>query len=331
VNLIECVPNFSEGRNTHTLGAIKSSLEQSPGIHLLGSEWGQSVNRSVFTFAGEPENVVNAAYRAIRLASELIDMKVHQGEHPRIGACDVCPLIPLDNNPESMEICVDASRKLAKLVGEHLNIPVFLYGASASHIDRQELASLRRGGYEGLSAKANDENYIPDFGPAIFNAKSGATVIGARNILVAYNISLNTTSREVAMQIAKQLRVARSQSKSTDELKAVKAMAWVIDDPEFKCAQISMNLMDYKITGMFEVFQKVKSLAQELGVCVTGSEIVGLVPLAALSDVALKSSSAYQDASISKQVQRAIDFLGLNLHYSFEPEAKILDFALNKL
>ena len=328
MTLIECVPNFSEGRNKHTLGEIKNHLSQDSQIYLLGSESGESVNRSVFTFVGEPENVIDAAYRAISVASELIDMQKHKGVHPRIGACDVCPFIPLDRDPSSMEICIEASRKLAKKVGNDLKIPVFLYGESASNTDRRELASLRRGGYEGLASKMLDKNYAPDFGPSIFNPRSGATVIGARPILVAYNISLSTTSLQIAEQIAKQIRVARCDE---NEFKAVKAMGWVIDDHDFNCAQISMNLLDYRTTGIFEVFQRVKFLAETLGVRVTGSEIVGLVPLAALLDVAFKISPAYQDASQDELIQQAIDYLGLNLHYRFEPEAKILDFALIKL
>jgi len=329
VTWIECVANFSEGRNKETLSEIEKALTSNLPVRLLGSESGQSANRSVFTFAAEPEPIVQAAYQAISVASELIDMQGHKGEHPRIGACDVCPFIPLDDKPESMQICKDASLKLAKLVGENLKIPVFLYGESASHIDRRELAALRRGGYEGLAAKAKDKDYLPDFGPAVFNARSGATVIGARPILVAYNISLNTNSRQIAQHIAKQLRVARRSNEN--ELKTVKAMGWVIEDQNYNCAQISMNLMDYKTTGMFEVFQKVKLEAESVGVEVTGSEIVGLVPLLALLDVAQKTGRAFQDASLSELVAIAIDYLGLNLHYSFEPEAKILDFALNKL
>ncbi|MCW5822667.1 MAG: glutamate formimidoyltransferase [Cyanobacteria bacterium TGS_CYA1] len=329
MTLIECVPNFSEGRNKHTLGEIKKALTLNSKVHLLGSESGESVNRSVLTFVGEPEAVIKSAYEAISVASKLIDMQVHQGVHPRMGACDVCPLIPLDQNPQSMEICINASYKLAKMVGENLGIPVYLYGESASHQDRRELASLRRGGYEGLLSKMQDEKYAPDFGPSVFNARSGATVIGARAILVAYNISLNTTSLSIAEQIAKQLRLARNSNEN--ELKAVKAMGWVIDDHDFKCAQISMNLMDYQTTGMYEVFQKVKREAKALGVDVTGSEVVGLVPLACLLDVGRKISRSYQGGSQDELVKKAIDFLGLNLHYPFEPEAKILDFALIKL
>lgn len=329
MTLIECVPNFSEGRNEQTLGEIKKALCSNSQIHLLGNESGESVNRSVFTFVGEPDAVIKGAYEAISVATRLIDMQVHQGVHPRMGACDVCPLIPLDKKKESMELCIEASFKLAKMVGDNLGIPVYLYGESASHEDRRELASLRRGGYEGLPSKMQDAKYAPDFGPSFFNARSGATVIGARPILVAYNISLNTTSLATAEQIAKQLRAARNSNEN--ELKAVKAMGWVIDDHDFKCAQISMNLMDYKTTGMYEVFQKVQNEAKALGVEVTGSEVVGLVPLAALLDVGRKISSSYQDSSEDQIVKRAIDFLGLNLHYPFEPEAKILDFALNKL
>lgn len=329
MTLIECVPNFSEGQNTNTLNEIEKAITTNEHVRLLGRESGHSANRSVFTFVAEPKQIVQAAYQAISVASKLIDMQVHKGEHPRIGACDVCPFIPLDDKPQSMEICKDASLRLAKLVGEDLNIPVFLYGESASQVDRRELATLRKGGYEGLAAKVKDKNYLPDFGPEIFNARSGATIIGARPILVAYNISLNTNSRQIAKHIAKQLRAARSSNEN--ELKTVKAMGWVIDDPNYHCAQISMNLMDYKTTGLFEVFQKVKSEAQAVGVRVTGSEVVGLVPLAALLDAAQKTGSAYQDAPIRELVARAIDYLGLNVHYSFEPEAKILDFALNKL
>lgn len=328
MTVIECVPNFSEGRNQVVLDGLKGILGSTPRVKLLGYESGQSVNRSVFTLAGDAEEIVVMLYGAIA-ASQAIDMRKHTGEHPRLGACDVCPFIPLDDKPESMQVCVEASRKLGKMVGEELSVPVFLYGESASHISRRELAALRKGGYEGLAAKLQDPEYAPDFGPVKFNARSGATVIGARQILVAYNISLNTKSREIAQAIAKEVRESKLNPNSG--LKSVKAMGWVIEDENFNCAQVSMNLMDYKTTGMYEAFVKVSAGAEKLGAKVTGSEVVGLVPLEALLNTAKQTGKAYQDVSEKELVSRAIDFLGLNLHYKFDPEAKILDYALKKL
>lgn len=327
MTIIECVPNFSEGRNQQILDCLRKTMGETL-VHLIGYESGQSVNRSVFTLVGEPQKVVQVLYAAISISSNLIDMRKHKGEHPRIGACDVCPFIPLDDKPESMQVCVEASRKLGKMVGEQLNVPVFLYGESASHISRRELAALRRGEYEGLAAKLQDPDYAPDYGPAKFNARSGATVIGARQILVAYNISLNTKSREIAQAIAKEVRESKL---SGSGLKSVKAMGWVIEDENYNCAQVSMNLMDYKRTGMYEAFVKVSAAAEKLGAKVTGSEVVGLVPLEALLNTAKQTGKAYQDIPEKELVSRAIDFLELNLHYQFNPEAKILDYALKKL
>lgn len=329
MTVIECVPNFSEGRNRQVLDGLRTILASTPRVKLLGYESGQSVNRSVFTLAGDAQEIVQLLYGAIAAASESIDMRKHTGEHPRIGACDVCPFIPLDDKPESMQVCVESSRKLGKMVGDDWDIPVFLYGESASHINRRELAALRRGGYEGLEAKLKDPEYAPDFGPTKFNARSGATIIGARKILIAYNISLNTKSREIAQAVAKEVRESKLNPNSG--LKSVKAMGWVIEDENFNCAQVSMNLMDYKTTGMYEAFVKVSAAAEKLGAKVTGSEVVGLAPLEALLNTAKKTGKAYQDVPEAELVSRAIDFLGLNLHYEFNPEAKILDYALKKL
>ena len=297
--LIECVPNFSEGRDPEVIRRITARIESVEGATLLHVDPGKATNRTVVTFAGAPDAVVEAAFRAIAEAAELIDMRRHAGEHPRMGATDVCPLIPISGI--SMEETAEHARRLAERVGRELELPVYLYEAAQPDPGRKNLAVIRAGEYEGLARKLADPAWKPDFGPATFNAKSGATVIGARDFLVAYNVNLNTTSTRRANAVAFDVREAGRPKREghpltgkpvTDAagqpvmepgtLKAVKAIGWYI--AEYGIAQVSMNLTDLRVTPLHVAFDEVCRAADARGLRVTGSELVGLVPLAALLD-----------------------------------------------
>lgn len=297
--LIECVPNFSEGRNHNIIQQITEQIEKVDGVKLLNVDPGKATNRTVVTFAGSPEQVIEAAFEAIKKASELIDMSKHKGEHPRMGATDVCPLIPISGI--SMDEVVKYSKKLAEKVAKELNIPVYLYENSASCAERKNLADIRSGEYEGFAKKIKEPNWKPDFGPSEFNKKSGATVIGARDFLVAYNINLNTTStrraNSIAFDIRERGRVKRENGSITGKiikdkdgnpeyipgtLKEVKGIGWYID--EYGIAQLSLNLTNIHITPIHVAFEEACKKAEERGVRVTGSELIGLVPLNAILD-----------------------------------------------
>ena len=297
--LIECVPNFSEGNDMSIIDQITNEIESIDGVKLLDVDPGKATNRTVVTFVGEPEAIVEAAYLAIKKAAELIDMSKHKGEHPRMGATDVCPLVPISNI--TMEETVEYARKLGKRVGEELNIPVYCYEFAAFKEERKNLAVCRSGEYEGLEKKLNDPKWAPDFGQPTFNAKAGATAIGARNFLIAYNFNLNTTSTRRANAIAFDVReagrvkregnpltgkiVKDAQGKTVripGTLKKTKAIGWYIE--EYGIAQISMNLTDITVTPIHIAFDEVCKKARERGIRVTGSELVGLVPLQAILD-----------------------------------------------
>ena len=296
--LIECVPNFSEGRDMSVIKQITDAIETVEGVKLLDVDPGAATNRTVVTFVGEPEPVIEAAVRAIGKASELIDMRQHSGEHPRMGATDVCPLVPISNI--TMDETAEYARQLGKRVGEELSIPVFLYEKAASRPERQNLATIRAGEYEGMEKKLKDPNWIPDFGNG-FNPTAGVTAVGARDFLVAYNVNLNTTSvrraNSVAFDVREQGRVKREGNPITGpvvrdekgeavripgECKAVKGIGWFID--EYGIAQISMNLTDISITPLHEAFEACRRSATRRGLRVTGSELVGLVPLKVMLD-----------------------------------------------
>jgi glutamate formiminotransferase / formiminotetrahydrofolate cyclodeaminase len=293
--LIECVPNFSEGRDPEIIRQITDAIAAVEGVQLLDVDPGKATNRTVVTFVGAPEAVVEAAFQGIRQASLLIDMKAHTGEHPRMGATDVCPLVPVSGI--SMEETVEWAKRLAARVGEELSIPVYLYEAAASRPERRNLATIRTGEYEALPEKLADPNWAPDFGPARFNARSGATVIGARDFLVAYNVNLNTTSvrraNSIAFDVREQGRVLRDGDPVTGPVrtgedgeplrqpgacKAVKAIGWYIE--EYGIAQVSMNLTDINVTPLHIAFEASCRSAEARGMRVTGSELVGMVPLA---------------------------------------------------
>ena len=345
--IVECVPNFSEGRVTSVVSAIAQSIIDVAGVRLLGVEPDKDYNRSVVTFIGEPDAVIEAAFRATKMAALRIDMSKHKGKHPRIGATDVVPFIPIAG--VSMEDCIEYSRHYAKRVAEELKIPVYLYEAAASSPERKNLSDIRKGEYEGLPAKLRDPKWKPDFGPAKFNSKTGALAVGARNFLVAYNINLNTTSTRranaIAFDIRERGRVKRKGDALTGEiiqdekgqpvfepgsLKSVKAIGWYIK--EYDIAQISINLTDITVTPIHIAFDEACKHAEERGVRVTGSELVGLVPLRAMLEAGkyfLKKQQRSSGVSDRELIKIAIKSLGLNDLYEFKPGEKIIEYMLN--
>lgn len=337
--LIECVPNISEGRNEAKIKAITAVVETVEGVKLLDVDPGKATNRTVITFVGEPEPVIEAAFLLIKKAAELIDMRGHRGEHPRFGATDVCPLVPISGI--TMEETVKYAHKLAKRVGEELNIPVYCYENAAKEEKRKNLANCRSGEYEGLKEKLNDVAWEPDFGPAIFNEqvqKSGATAISARDFLIAYNVNLNSTSTRRANAIAFDIREAGRLVKENGvekrvpgKLKAVKGIGWFID--EYGIAQISYNLTNISITSMHVAFDETCKAAQERGLRVTGSELVGLIPLKAMLDAAdyfLIKQERSLGCSEKEKVKIAIKSLGLDELKPFNPDEKIIEYILEK-
>ena len=284
--IIECVPNFSEGRDVSKIEQITTEVEKVPGVKLLDVAPDADHNRTVLTFVGEPDSIKKASYNAIARAAEIIDMAKHQGQHPRLGACDVCPFIPIQN--ATMAECVDVAKELAAEVGEKLRIPAFLYGEAARFPERKDLASIRAGQYEGLEAKLRDYRWKPDYGPATFNKKSGATVIGAREFLVAYNVYLNTTHKEIAYKIARIIRESGCMATGDGGQKiripgifrSVKAVGISLE--ESGVAEVSMNLTNYRVAPMHLVFEKIKQLGQLGGASILYSEIVGLIPKEAM-------------------------------------------------
>jgi len=346
--LLECVPNFSEGNDAAVIRAITSQVETVDGVRLLDVDPGRATNRTVVTFVGEPEAVVEAAVRAASRAAELIDMSRHHGEHPRFGATDVCPLVPVAGI--TMEETVAFARELGRRLGEEAGIPVYLYENAATVPERRNLATVRAGEYEGLKEKLADPRWKPDFGPAEFNPRTGATAVGARDFLVAYNVNLNTTSTRranaIAFDVREKGRVKRRGNPLTGEivrdaegrpvwepgtLKCVKAIGWFIE--EYGIAQISMNLTNISVTPVHVAFEEVCRKAAERGIRVTGSELVGMIPLAAMLDAGRhflrkqKRSTGIADAEILKI---GIKSLGLDDLKPFRPEEKIIELMLAK-
>lgn len=341
--IIECVPNFSEGRDLNIIQQICNAIESVDGIKLLDVDPGKATNRTVITFVGEPEAVVLSAFQAIKKASELIDMRKHFGEHPRMGATDVCPFIPISNI--TLEECVSWSKKLAKKVAEELNIPTYLYEAAAQKPERKNLATIRSGEYEGLDKKIVLPEWKPDFGEAKFNAKSGATVIGARNFLVAFNVNLNTTSvrraNSIAFDVREQGRVLTDSNgkKIIDEngepkrqegtCKSVKAIGWFIE--EYGIAQVSMNLTDINITPVHIAFDECMKSAFQRGMRVTGSELIGLIPLQAMLDAGkyfLEKQKRSIGVSEPELIKIAVKSMGLDDLQKFDPEKKIIEYVM---
>lgn len=344
--IIECVPNFSEGVNLSIIKEITNEIELIEGVRLLNVDPGKATNRTVVTFVGNPQAVINAAFLAIKKAGELIDMTTHKGEHPRMGATDVCPLIPIANI--SMEETANWAKKLGERVGKELLIPVYLYEAAQPNKDRSNLSVIRAGEYEGFFKKINLPEWKPDFGPANFDVKRGATVIGARDFLVAYNVNLNTTSTRRANSVAFDVREAGRVKREKDpingkivndangnpvsipgSLKSVKAIGWYIE--EYGVCQISMNLTNINVTPLHIAFNEVCKKATERGIRVTGSELVGLVPLKCLTDAG-KYFLTQQQRSIGvsekELIKIAIKTMGLDELSPFNPEERVIEYLL---
>jgi len=340
--LIECVPNFSEGNDMNIINQITAEIEKVEGVRLLNVDPGKATNRTVVTMVGEPAKVIDAAFLAIKKAGELIDMSKHKGEHPRMGATDVCPLIPIANI--SMEETAKYAQQLAKRVGEELQLPVYLYEAAQPDKTRSNLSVIRAGEYEGFAKKITDPVWKPDFGPAVFDAKRGATVIGARDFLVAYNVNLNTTSTRranaIAFDIREAGRVKRVNGKVVNDengkpvnipgsLKSVKAIGWFIE--EYGIAQISINLTNINITPVHIAFDEVCKKGAERGIRVTGSELVGLIPLKAMTDAGkyfLKKQQRSTGVSEKELIKIAIKSMGLDELGPFKPEERIIEYML---
>jgi glutamate formiminotransferase/formiminotetrahydrofolate cyclodeaminase len=344
--IIECVPNFSEGRDMSIIKQITDIIDAVEGVKLLDVDPGKDTNRTVVTFVGSPEQVSQAAFLAVKKASEIIDMSKHHGEHPRMGATDVCPFVPVSGI--TMEETADYARKLAKRLGEELKIPVYCYEYAAFEEKRRNLANCRSGEYEGLRKKLADPAWKPDFGPAVFNPKAGATAVGARDFLVAFNVNLNTASIRRANSIAYDIREKGRPMKEGDPvtgkivkdkhgeqvmipgtLKSVKAIGWYIE--EYGIAQISMNLTNISVTPVHIAFDEVCRKADDRGLRVTGSELVGLIPLKAMLDAGkyfLRKQQRSAGVSDDELIKIAVKSMGLNDIYKFNPEEKIIEFVM---
>lgn len=344
--LIECVPNFSEGRDQGVIRQITEAVESVEGVSLLNVDPGATTNRTVVTFVGSPEAAVEAAFRAIQKAAELIDMRKHKGAHPRMGATDVCPFIPVSN--VSWEEAIACANKLGKRVGEELSIPVYLYERAAKHKSRSNLSVIRAGEYEGFSEKIKQPEWKPDFGPVVFNEKSGATVIGARDFLVAYNVNLNTKSvrraNSVAFDVREQGRIKTKDGTPSGVpvvdangepvripgvLKHVKAIGWFVK--EYGIAQVSMNLTNIEETPLHIAFDACVEAAAKRGLRVTGSEIVGMVPKKCLVDGGrhfLRKQRSSEGASEEELIDIAVHSMGLSELKPFDSKEKVIEFKI---
>jgi glutamate formiminotransferase/formiminotetrahydrofolate cyclodeaminase len=344
--LLECVPNFSEGRDQSVIRRITDAIDSVAGITLLDVDPGRATNRTVVTFAGPPGPVVEAAVAAGRAASEAIDMRLHRGEHPRFGAMDVCPLVPVRGI--TMQETADHARDLARRLGEEVGLTVFCYESAALRPERRNLAAVRAGEYEGLEQRLRDPAWAPDFGPATFNPRSGATAVGARDFLIAFNVNLNTTSARranaVAFDVREKGRLKRTGDANAGEvvrnaegepvwepgaLQAVKAIGWFIE--EYGVAQVSMNLTDLSVTPIHLAFDEVCEKAEARGLRVTGSEIVGLVPLRAMLDAGRHYLSRQQRSHgipDDEIVRMAVLSMGLNDLKPFDPDEKIIEYRI---
>ncbi|HMS97605.1 MAG TPA: glutamate formimidoyltransferase [Saprospiraceae bacterium] len=340
--IIECVPNFSEGQNKEIITQITRVIEETEGVSLLNVDPGAATNRTVVTFVGSPDDVIEAAFKAIKKASELIDMSQHKGEHPRMGATDVCPLIPISGI--SMEETARYAEKLGERVGRELNIPVYLYEAAAKSPERKNLATIRAGEYEGFFQKINQAEWKPDYGPAVMNVQSGATVIGARDFLVAYNVNLNTTSERKANSVAFDVREAGRVKKKGEtilrdeqgealrepgKLKSVKGIGWFIE--EYGIAQVSMNLTNLNETTLHEAFEACCESANARGLRVTGSELVGLVPKNVMLDAGryfLKKQGRSTGLSEKELIFIAVKSMGLDELAPFDANERVIEYKM---
>ncbi|MBF0299883.1 MAG: glutamate formimidoyltransferase [Oligoflexia bacterium] len=344
--IVECVPNISNGINPEVYNTVANSVLKIPGIKLLDIDPGAATNRTVITFAGSPDNIVEAAFELIKNAKDMIDMRTHKGEHPRMGAVDVCPFVPISG--VTMEECAEFAKKLARRVGEELGVWVYLYEAAASKVEWKNLANIRKGEYEGLKDREGKSEWKADFGPAKLDPKFGACAIGARKCLVAYNINVNSNNKKWAQDIAFNIResgrskrvsypdgdIVRNVDGTAINVSGIyqncKATAWII--PEYNRAQITMNLTDIDETPLHIVFDEVLKQANERGVRITGSEIVGLVPLKVLLDAGkyfLQKQGLSAALSEKELVQNAIISLGLNDVVPFDANKKIIEYHFN--
>ena len=345
MRIVECVPNISEGRDRAVIDAVAGVIHQVEGCELLDVDPGAATNRTVITFVGSPEAVVEGAFQLIKKAQELIDMRHHSGEHPRFGATDVCPFVPVSG--VTMDDCAELARELGAMVGEELGVPVYLYENAASTPERRNLSTVRSGEYEGLEKKLTDPKWKPDFGPAKFDPKFGAVAIGAREFLIAYNVNVNTTDKrlphEIALRVREQGRAKRDEDweivrdekgkpiKEPGRLKHVKGIGWTIE--EFGTAQVSMNLTNFRETPIHTVFDACEEEAHDLGLRVTGSEIVGLVPLEAMLEAGrhyLRKMNKSAGVPEKDLVGTAIRSMGLRDVTAFDPHEKIIEYRLRK-
>lgn len=325
--LVECVPNFSEGRDKQIIEAIAEAIRNTEGVKLLDVDPGYSTNRTVYTFVGDPKSVVNGAINASKVAKELIDMSKHTGEHPRMGALDVCPFIPVRD--VTMQECIDCSLEYAKRMQDELNLPTYLYEEASNRDYRKSLPDIRKGEYEALEKKMAEERWKPDFGPSEFNPKWGATVSGARKFLIAYNVNILGTNNQ-AHRIALNLRqIGRGQG-DEGKLKEVKAMGWWVD--EYNMAQVTMNLTDYHQTAPHQAYESCREEAEKLNVAVSGSELVGLIPLEAM----LKAADYYINKENlfildeRQKIRLAIERMGLNSISHFDPNKRIIEYLIKE-
>ena len=339
--LVECVPNFSEGRDRAVIDAIAQALASVSGVKLLDVDPGADTNRTVYTLVGPPEGVAEAAFRGAKRAAELIDMTVHKGAHPRMGALDVCPFIPVAD--VTMAECADLARAVGRRIGNELQIPVYFYEHAAASEERRSLADIRAGEYEGLAEKLTHRSWAPDAGPSRFNARSGGTVVGAREFLLAYNVNLNTLDRRLANEIALSIREGgRAKRDAKGEilrdadgtsikvpgrLKAVRAIGWYIE--QYRQAQVSINLLDHKASPLHVVFETAREEAEKLGLIVTGSELVGLTPLAPMLDAGryfLRKQGKSAGVPERELIEIAIRSMGLDQVAPFDPAKKIIEY-----
>jgi glutamate formiminotransferase/formiminotetrahydrofolate cyclodeaminase len=346
MKLVECVPNFSEGRDLEKIKSITKEIESTPNVSLLDVDPGDSTNRTVVTFIGTPEGAKEAAFKAIKKAAEILDMSQHTGAHSRIGATDVCPFVPVSE--VTMDDCIEMAHELAERVARELDIPVYLYEEAAQKPERRNLANIRTGEYEGLSEKFQDPEWAPDYGQPVFNPKTGATNIGAREFLIAYNINLNTNDRKLAQHIALNLRekgrAKRDESgnimrdkdgkaiKVPGKFKEVKAVGWYIDD--YGIAQISINFTNYQISPPHLVFDETIKEAEQIGLRVTGSELVGLIPKEAMLLAGrhyIKKQGKSPGIPEEELIKAAVLSLGLNDITPFDPKKKIIEYQFKEV
>ena len=334
--LVECVPNFSEGKDVEIINAITNAMKEVEGVTLLDVDMGADFNRTVVTIVGPPSSVLEAAIVGTEVALELIDMSTHTGEHARMGAVDVVPFIPISD--VTMEECVKLSIQYAEEVSSRFDLPIYLYAKAARKPDRIRLPDIRRGEYEGFSEKINDDNWIPDFGPSVFNSKWGVTATGARNILIAYNVNLDTDDKISANRIAGKIRTSGVIMKdengnkifdedgkalrTTGKFESLQAAGWMYNE---QTAQVSMNLLDYDKSSLHDVTEAISNEANEMGLTTTAGELVGLVPLNAMLDAGRYYHGNDADAEVL--VQAAISGLKLDVLEPFNPKERIIEWA----